>query len=119
MNDGEKAPPYTMGEFTPSTVPGCRAPHVALPRGGSLYDQLGPGYTLIRTDLTVAVEPLQQAARYASVPLAVVDIEPGRSQGYDRKLVLVRTDQHIAWRGNALPGDVHAMVEVLRGARVV
>ncbi len=119
LYDGAKAPPYTMGEFTPSTVPGCRAPHVALPRGGSLYDQLGPGYTLVRTDRTVAVEPLQQAARRARAPLAVVDIEPGRSQGYDRKLVLVRTDQHIAWRGNVLPGDVDAMVEVLRGARVV
>jgi 2-polyprenyl-6-methoxyphenol hydroxylase-like FAD-dependent oxidoreductase len=118
LYDGEKAPPYTMGEFTPSTVPGCRAPHVALPRGGSLYDQLGPGYTLVRADRAVAVEPLQQAARHARVPLAVVDIEPGRAQGYDRKLILVRTDQHIAWRGSTLPRDVDAMVEVLRGTRV-
>src|SRR5690606_9854417 len=26
--DGEAQPAYTMGSFTPSTVPGCRAPHV-------------------------------------------------------------------------------------------
>lgn len=119
LYDGEKAPPYTMGEFTPSTVPGCRTPHLALARGGSLYDALGPGYTLLRTDRTAEVEPLRQTARQAGVPLAIVDIEAGRPQGYDRKLVLVRADQHIAWRGNALPADVGAMVDVLRGARVV
>jgi 2-polyprenyl-6-methoxyphenol hydroxylase-like FAD-dependent oxidoreductase len=119
LYDGEKAPPYTMGEFTPSTVPGCRTPHLALARGGSLYDALGPGYTLLRTDRTAEVEPLRQTARQAGVPLAIVDIEAGRPQGYDRKLVLVRADQHIAWRGNALPADVGSMVDVLRGARVV
>ena len=26
LSDGEAPPPYTMGSFTPSTVPGCRAP---------------------------------------------------------------------------------------------
>src|SRR5579864_4809181 len=28
MYDGEQAPTYTMGTFTSTTVPGCRAPHV-------------------------------------------------------------------------------------------
>jgi hypothetical protein len=28
--DGEAHPPYTMGDFSPSTVPGCRAPHLWL-----------------------------------------------------------------------------------------
>ena len=31
--DGEMAPPYTMYEFTPSTVPGCRVPHIWLRDG--------------------------------------------------------------------------------------
>jgi hypothetical protein len=53
------------------------------------------------------------------VPLAVVDLDAGRPQGYDRKLVLVRADQHVAWRGNALPENVAGMLQVLRGARVV
>ena len=34
--DGESAPGYTMGDFTPSTVPGCRTPHVWLRDGRSL-----------------------------------------------------------------------------------
>ena len=120
LYDGAKPPPYTMGEFTPSTVPGCRAPHVgARATARSLYDLLGPDYTLLRFDRTVAAEPLNRppGARACRSPSSTSSA--GRSQGYDRKLVLVRTDQHIAWRGNVLPGDVDAMVEVLRGARVV
>ena len=31
--DDEAAPAYTMGDFTPSTVPGCRAPHFCLADG--------------------------------------------------------------------------------------
>ena len=44
--DGEAPPAYTMGGFTPSTVPGCRAPHLWLRDGRSLYDAFGPGYTV-------------------------------------------------------------------------
>jgi hypothetical protein len=44
--DGAEQPAYTMAEFTPSTVPGCRAPHFWLRNGRSTYDLLGPGYTL-------------------------------------------------------------------------
>jgi FAD binding domain/Aromatic-ring hydroxylase, C-terminal len=118
LYDGATPPAYTMGEFTPSTVPGCRTPHVELPGGGSLYDAFGPGYTLLRTARTVPIERLQRAAAHAHVPLAMVDMEPGQARGYDRKLVLVRADQHVAWRGDALPEDVDTMVEVLRGTSV-
>ena len=39
--DGEAAPGYTMADFTQSTVPGCRTPHLWLRDGRSLYDALG------------------------------------------------------------------------------
>jgi hypothetical protein len=117
LYDGSTPPPYTMAEFTPSTVPGCRTPHVALKDGRSLYDKLGPGYTVLRTDRAVSLEPLAQAARHAGIPLAVVDLQPAEAHAYDRGLVLVRTDQHVAWRGDSLPGDIDAMLGVLRGAR--
>ena len=42
-----------MGDFTPSTVPGCRAPHFCLADGRSLYDAFGADYTLLRFDPTV------------------------------------------------------------------
>jgi 2-polyprenyl-6-methoxyphenol hydroxylase-like FAD-dependent oxidoreductase len=116
--DGAEPPAYTMAEFTPSTVPGCRAPHLVLRDGRSLYDALEPGYTLLRLDPTVTVAPLQAAAAARRAPLAIVDIEAeAAAQSYDRKLVLVRTDQHIAWRGDALPDDLHAFLAHLCGTR--
>jgi 2-polyprenyl-6-methoxyphenol hydroxylase-like FAD-dependent oxidoreductase len=117
LYDGATPPDYTMGEFTHSTVPGCRTPHVALADGRSLYDALGPGYTLLRTDRAPSIEPLQDAARRAQIPLVVVEVDAAEARDYDRTLVLVRTDQHVAWRGDALPDDTGTMIEVLRGAR--
>jgi len=32
-------------------------------------------------------------------------------------LLLCRSDQHIAWRGDALPGDVAPLIVALRGAQ--
>ncbi len=56
-HDGEAAPGYTMAEFTPSTVPGCRLPHLVLADRASLYDRLGEGYTLLRFDPTLDAAP--------------------------------------------------------------
>jgi hypothetical protein len=116
LYDGAMPPAYSMGEFTQSTVPGCRTPYVSLADGRSLYDALGPGYTLLRSDRAVFIEPLLDAARRVRMPLVVVDLDPVEARHYDRALVLVRTDQHVAWRGDALPDDTRTMVEVLRGA---
>jgi 2-polyprenyl-6-methoxyphenol hydroxylase-like FAD-dependent oxidoreductase len=115
--DGAEQPGYTMAEFTPSTVPGCRAPHLRLADGRPLWDALGPGYTLVRRDRPVDAGRLEAAARAAHVPLAVVDLDGADGgQLYDRRLVLVRADQHVAWRGDAVPGDVDGLIDVLRGA---
>ena len=38
------------------------------------------------------------------VPFAVVDVAAGEAQPPGaRKLVMARTDQHVAWRGDAIP----------------
>ena len=56
--DGEAAPGYTMADFTQSTVPGCRTPHLWLRDGRSLYDALGPDFTLLRLDPAVEIDGL-------------------------------------------------------------
>ncbi|MBV9859468.1 MAG: FAD-dependent oxidoreductase [Alphaproteobacteria bacterium] len=115
--DGEAAPPYTMDGFTPSTVPGCRAPHFWLPDGRSLYDAFGPGYTLLRLDPAAEVASLVEAAGRRRVPLQVLDIaRRDAGAAYQRNLVLVRSDQHVAWRGDALPSDLSALTDLMRGA---
>ena len=115
--DGETPPPYTMSTFTPSTVPGCRVPHLWLRDGRSLYDALGPEYTLMRFDPAIDVSALTNAARLRNVPLVVLDVDAPEAHGlYREKLVLSRPDQHVAWRGNTLPADVLALVDRIRGA---
>ncbi|MDM0072443.1 FAD-dependent oxidoreductase [Variovorax sp. J31P207] len=118
VGDDERAPEYTMGDFTPSTVPGCRAPHFWLSDGRSLYDAFGAGYTLMRFDATVDIEALQAAAASRRVPLRVLDLGGEKvPEAYRHKLVLCRDDQHVAWRSNFVPGDAVALVDLLRGVK--
>lgn len=115
--DGEAAPGYTMESFTPSTVPGCRTPHVWLGDGRSLYDALGPDYTLLRLNPAIDVSPIEEAARRRGLPLRVLDLSRQAADGlYTSELLLSRPDQHVAWRGNALPDDPLALIDRVRGA---
>ncbi|MEO5669607.1 MAG: FAD-dependent oxidoreductase [Ramlibacter sp.] len=117
VSDGEQAPAYSMGAFTPSTVPGCRAPHFWLEDGRSLYDAYGQGYTLMRFDPTVDAAPLLAAAQQRKVPLTLLDIAGVTvPEGYRHKLVLCRDDQHVAWRGDGVPADAIGLIDLLRGA---
>lgn len=116
-HEAEAPPAYSMGEFTPSTVPGCRAPHFWLADGRSLYDAFGQGYTLLRFDGGVDVQPLLAAAQARRLPLTLLDVEGvGVPEAYRHRLVLCRDDQHVAWRADRVPADAGALVELLRGA---
>jgi 2-polyprenyl-6-methoxyphenol hydroxylase-like FAD-dependent oxidoreductase len=105
-------PPYTMNEYSPSTVPGCRMAHLVMQDSTSLYDQFGKGYTLVRTDPSAGTEFISKAAD-RDVPLSVVDIR--QSELHDHALYLVRPDQHVAWRGMTGPEDAGAIFNVLCG----
>ncbi len=110
----DTAPGYTMADYTPSTVPGCRLPHAWLgerSEGRSLYDALGPEYTLLRADREIDVSPLLDAAAAQGMPLTLLDI-PGET--FDHALVIVRPDQHIAWRGQAVPANIKTLIGLLR-----
>ena len=115
--DGETAPPYSMGNFTPSTVPGARAPHLRLEDGRSLWDALGPAYTLLRVDPTLDIDALLLAAAHQRLPLTVVDVDTDEARRcFTQPLVLIRPDTHIAWRGYTVPADADALIMLLRGA---
>ena len=54
--------------------------------------------------------------RAAATPLSVVAIaDPAIAALYQRRLVLVRPDGHVAWRGDAVE-QANAIVDVARGA---
>jgi hypothetical protein len=116
LYDGEPQPAFTMADFTPSTVPGCRTPHFWLADGRSLYDAMGYDYTLLRFDSAVTVDTLLAAAEQRGMLLQLLDINPGTApKVYNTKLLLSRPDQHVAWRSNSLPEDVESLVGRLCG----
>jgi hypothetical protein len=116
-------PPPTDGleRYTPSSVPGGRAPHLWLDDshspGTSLFDRLGLYFTLLRLPgAPPDTARLGAAARKAGVPLVVLDVaQPQAAELYMRKLTLIRPDQHIAWRGDELPPDVDALIATVVG----
>jgi 2-polyprenyl-6-methoxyphenol hydroxylase-like FAD-dependent oxidoreductase len=115
--DGSEHPAYTMNSYTPSTVPGCRTPHLWRGDGTSLYDAMGPEFTLLRFDSKIDVAALEAAARERRVPLKVLDIDRPVAATLDcGGLVLSRPDQHVAWRGDTLPADPLALIDRVRGA---
>jgi 2-polyprenyl-6-methoxyphenol hydroxylase-like FAD-dependent oxidoreductase len=85
--------------YVPTTAPGARLPSVVLDDSAPIFDRLGPWFTLV----CVGVPPSQAlltAAAAHGLPLTVLTInEPAPSKVYGRGLLLVRPDQHIAWRG--------------------
>jgi 2-polyprenyl-6-methoxyphenol hydroxylase-like FAD-dependent oxidoreductase len=97
----------------------ARAGHHLTPRtlssGRNVFEELGPGFTL----LTFAaherdVEALQQAAVRLRAPLKVVrDAYDGARKAYEASLILVRPDQYVVWAGDKLPGNA---VELLQRA---
>src|ERR1700760_4868355 len=109
--DGAEHPAYTMNSYTPSTVPGCRTPHLWRDGGASLYDAMGPEFTLLRIDSSIDTAPLEAAALRRALPLTVLDVEPAARGLYGHRLVLSRPDQHVAWRGDALPPDPLALID--------
>ncbi len=114
--DGGEAPGYTMSDFTPSTVPGCRTPHFWLDGDRSAYDAFGPWYTLLRFDPAIAVDALVEVAAISGVPLKVLDVPPDeRIPVYREALLLSRPDLHVAWRGNGLPENPMAFMDLIRG----
>lgn len=115
--DGTALPPMENASYTPTTRPGHRAPHAWIGRGQSTLDLYGRGFTLLRFGAMKAnTAGLAAAAASAHVPLSIVDLDDGAAaELYETKLVLVRPDGHVAWRGDAPPRDPDAVIECVRG----
>jgi hypothetical protein len=114
--DSGEPPAYTMNSYTPSTVPGCRTPHLVCADGASLYDAMGPEFTLLRFDPAADVAPLVGAAGMRKLPLKVIDVTAPAAIVREGVLVLSRPDQHVAWRGHCAPADPLALIDRIRGA---
>ena len=58
----------------------------------------------------------EAAAAERHVPLRTVTLEGSEAIAlYERPLVLVRPDGHVAWRGSEMPADAGAVIDYVRG----
>jgi 2-polyprenyl-6-methoxyphenol hydroxylase-like FAD-dependent oxidoreductase len=117
--DGSPAPVLETSTYRQTARPGARAPHAWLPDGRSTLDLYGRGFTLLRIGADApSGEGIRDAAAEIGVPLDVVALDvPAVTALYQRRLVLVRPDGHVAWRADAEPTDAGALIDVVRGAR--
>jgi 2-polyprenyl-6-methoxyphenol hydroxylase-like FAD-dependent oxidoreductase len=116
--DGTPLPPDEVQRYVQTARPGSRAPHVWLKEGESTLDLFGRGFVLLRFGAAPpSVDALAAAAAKAGLPLEVVDIEDAEAaRVYERRLVLVRPDGQVAWRGDRLADDAAALIDTVRGA---
>jgi 2-polyprenyl-6-methoxyphenol hydroxylase-like FAD-dependent oxidoreductase len=85
--------------YIPTTFPGVRMPSVVLKDRTPIYDRLGLWFTLVCVSEPPSAALVEAAAR-RGIPLDVLQLdEPNLIAVYGRRLMLVRPDQHIAWRG--------------------
>jgi 2-polyprenyl-6-methoxyphenol hydroxylase-like FAD-dependent oxidoreductase len=117
-SEGPAPEPSSSIAYHPTTLPGSRAPHAELAAGRSTIDLFGNGFTLLRLgDGGPDPASLERAFAERRVPLTTVSIgDPAIHTLYERSLVLVRPDGHVAWRADAAPADPLRVVDRVRGA---
>jgi hypothetical protein len=116
--DDTTPPSFDVATYVQTSHAGARAPHVWLRDGRSTLDLFGKGFVLLQIGSPAAdASKLVEAAAGAKVPLQVIALdEPDVVAVYEKKLVLVRPDGHVAWRGDAVPQDARALIDTVRGA---
>ncbi|KAJ5175577.1 uncharacterized protein N7482_001454 [Penicillium canariense] len=117
--DGTLPVPWSVKTYKPSTRPGSRAPHVFLKDGvTSTYDLFGKEWTLMQFDPKgdgVKLGIFLAVAEQLGFPLKHVVLrgESHVQRIWERDLVLVRPDTHVAWRGNEAPADQDEAKKIL------
>jgi 2-polyprenyl-6-methoxyphenol hydroxylase-like FAD-dependent oxidoreductase len=111
-------PRWSWRTITPTTWPGVRAPAVRLADGSQLFDLFGPNFTLVDLTRNADGAPLVRHARRRGVPVTHLHVpDPAIRACWQRRLVLVRPDHHIAWRGNRPPDDWAAVLDLVSGQK--
>jgi hypothetical protein len=119
--DGGKEPNFDPKSYTPSTWPGARAPHVFLQDGcTSTLDLYGKDFTLFDfttspDDMSVSGKVFATVAKELNIPLKIVTLreEQHIRDIWERNLVLVRPDGHVAWRSSDEVPNADQVKEIL------
>ena len=116
-HDEGPEPFWSPQQYTPTTWPGGRPPSVQLRDGRQLYDLLGQWFTLVDFAGDGRADPLLREGAAQGLPIMQVLVsDPAARRLWERALVLIRPDQHVAWRGDWSPPDPAAVLRRVRGA---
>ena len=119
--DGGPVPAEDPILYVPSASPGALLPHAWLDDSTSIYDVLGGGFTLLidaqslaGVDAGHAYAAVLAAASAKGLPVSIAAVGPdGRgvpmSELWAADAVLVRPDQHVAWRGSSAEASAAAL----------
>jgi 2,4-dichlorophenol 6-monooxygenase len=117
-----------ISDFVASTYPGHRIPHAWLTAAGlrlSTYELTGRGrFALIATTRTPWEDAVDQARRQLGIDIDLILVGPGldwadeddswaRQVGPAAEAVLVRPDQHVAWRSASPTATAQGFVEII------
>lgn len=119
--DGSPVPAEDPIRYVPTATPGALLPHAWLPDSTSIYDHLGAGFSLLVDagshpggDVENTYAPILIAAAELGVPVTVLAVGTdsrgtSMSDFWAADAVLVRPDQHIAWRGSSAASAARAL----------
>lgn len=118
--DDSEEPPWTPRHYVPTTWPGSRPPHIFLSNGKAIFDTFGRDWTLVVfSSHEIGQSVFVKAAEALSVPLVLVNLseEEQAAKLYERKLVLIRPDQHVAWRADEITSleDADEVLRIVTG----
>jgi len=109
----DNAPDIDPLTYIPTTWPGARLPHVFHKDGQSVHDKLGTFFTLVVNGDASVSDGLTKGS---DIPLDILRIDDDHIKTiYKYNYLLVRPDQHIAWRGNTLPADFDSILSYAAG----
>jgi 2-polyprenyl-6-methoxyphenol hydroxylase-like FAD-dependent oxidoreductase len=116
--DGTPEPADDPAIYIQTSRPGHRAPHVWLSADGrSTLDLFGNGFVLMTLgDDAPDATAFVTAAKARNIPVTVfASSQPDLVFAYERPLVLVRPDGHVAWRGNSFPDRLDDLLATICG----
>ncbi len=109
-------PSWQWRRIVPTTWPGGRAPAVRLADGTELFDRFGHAFTLVDLSGQGTGAPLVAQATGRGIPMTYLPVDdPAVRACWERQLVLVRPDEHVAWRGDTTPADWGAVLDRVTG----
>ena len=122
-DDGTPPPPDIPTVYVPTGKPGGRAPHSWRADGSSLFDRFGFNWTLLSFGAPDAMAALfADEATRRGLDLRHLDLrdDPVAADLYQAAFALIRPDQIVAWRGDALnEAGVAALFDKVLGGPAV